>query len=415
MPGQASGILGITSEVGRLRRVILHRPGLELERIVPEMLKEVLFEDIPWLRRMQEEHDAFGDILKTRGVIIHYVEDLLADVLAMAPVRQELVDAVIDKNPSSGDYIDGFLRDYLLGLAPSDLRDAFISGVLQKELDVLAREPVLSDYIHGSAPYDFVINPLPNLYFMRDPAVVIGQGMAISSMATVVRRRESLYMEAIFKHHPLFAPNGENQYYKHDDFFSLEGGDVLVLTPEVVAVGCSERTKVHGVERLAAALFEKRPEIQKVLAVKIPNNRAFMHLDTVFTMVDLDKFTVYPGILDAVETVIISRGKAGGLAYEPSGDLKQSLEASLKIPHIRLIESGGGNPVAAAREQWNDSTNTLAVAPGVVVAYSRNERSNAMLEKCGIEVIGIEASELVRGRGGPRCMTMPLCRDSVEI
>lgn len=407
-------LLNIQSEIGKLNAVLLHRPGKELERIVPNVLKEVLFEDIPWLRRMQEEHDAFARVLTGRGIQVYYVEQLLTDILADAGVRENLVHDVIDQNPSSGNYIDGFLQEYLLSMEDCKLAESLIAGVLQKELDHVEWERVLSDYINESEPYAFYMNPLPNLYFMRDPAVTIGDGMSISSMATEVRKRESLYMHYIYKNHPLFASCGGKTYYEYDKFFSVEGGDILILSPTVVAVGCSERTQVQGVEELAKRLFEDNPALEGVLAVKIPKDRAFMHLDTVFTMVDYDKFTVYPGILDHVETVMIRRGSKGHMRYEHIDSLHDALRRALNLTSIKLIESGGGNPVAAAREQWNDSTNTLAIAPGVIVAYGRNERSNEVLAENGIDVISIEASELVRGRGGPRCMTMPLNRDPLK-
>ncbi|MEG0074597.1 MAG: arginine deiminase [Eubacterium sp.] len=407
-------ILNIESEIGKLDAVLLHRPGKELERIVPDSLKEVLFEDIPWLRRMKEEHDAFAKILTSRGIEVYYVEQLLTDILKNHSVREELLFDVIEQNPSSGNYIDGFLKEYLLNMDDEKLAEALIAGVLQKELNHIQRERVLTDYINEKDPYAFYMNPLPNLYFMRDPAVVIGDGMSISSMATNVRKRESLYMRYIYENHSLFATCKNKTYYNTDKFFSVEGGDILILSPTVVAIGCSERTQVQGVEELARSLFDKNETIEGVLAVKIPKDRAFMHLDTVFTMVDYDQFTVYPGILNAVETVMIRRGKGDKLCYERIDNLKDALKQALNLPAINLIESGGGNPVAAAREQWNDSTNTLAIAPGIIVAYGRNERSNEVLSQNGIEVIGIEASELVRGRGGPRCMTMPLKRDKIR-
>ncbi|MBU4439903.1 MAG: arginine deiminase [Acetobacterium sp.] len=404
--------LKIESEIGKLKKVLIHRPGKELERIVPDSLKELLFEDIPWLKRMQEEHDSFADILRMRGAEVFYVEDLLKDILKNTAIRENLIAEVIDKNPSSGNYIDGFLNEYLMSLDSDALGDALIAGVLQKELDHLERHRVLTDYLKGPEPYAFYLNPLPNLYFMRDPAVTIHDGMSISAMATRTRKRESRYMSAIYEHHPMFASCTNKTFYQDTNFFSVEGGDVLILSPTVVAVGCSERTEVQGVEELAKNLFNADLGIEKVLAVKIPSNRAFMHLDTVFTMVDYDKFIVYPGILEQVETVIMTPGKKDYLHYERKDSLTDALKSVLNLPAINLIQSGGGNPVAAAREQWNDSTNTLAIAPGVIVAYARNERSNEVLQENGIEVIGIEASELVRGRGGPRCMTMPLYRDS---
>ncbi|WKY48358.1 arginine deiminase [Eubacteriaceae bacterium ES3] len=405
--------ININSEIGPLKRVLLHRPGKELERIVPDSLKELLFEDIPWLKRMQEEHDEFAAILRGRGVEVLYVEDLLKEVLKNKTVREALILEVIDQNPSSGNYIDGFLTEYLMGMESERLSEALIAGVLQKELDHIERNMVLTDYLKDPEPYAFYLNPLPNLYFMRDPAVTIGNGMCISSMATKTRKRESQYLDAIYDQHPLFIGANDKKYYSHQKFFSLEGGDVLVLSEKAVAVGCSERTKVQAVEELAKNLFEDNEEIEQVLAVRIPNNRAFMHLDTVFTMVNRDQFIVFPGILDQVETVIISRGKNNSLMFHQEETLKKALAEVLGLRQVQLIESGGGNPVVAAREQWNDSTNTLAIAPGVIVAYARNERSNEVLEDNGVEVIGIEASELVRGRGGPRCMTMPLYREKI--
>lgn len=407
-------LLNIQSEIGKLNAVLLHRPGKELERIVPNVLKEVLFEDIPWLRRMKEEHDAFAKVLTERGVQVYYVEELITDILADKEIRKKLVFDVIDQNPSSGTYIDGFLQEYLLDMKDAKLAEALIAGVLQKELDNVERERILSDYINESEPYAFYMNPLPNLYFMRDPAVTIGNAMSISAMATDVRKREALFMDYVYKNHPIFASCGGKTYYENNKFFSLEGGDILILSKKVVAVGCSERTQVQAAEDLARTLFQENEELEGVLAVKIPKDRAFMHLDTVFTMVDYDKFTVYPGILDRLETVMIRRGSKGHMRYEHIDNLNDALKIALNLTNIKLIESGGGNPVAAAREQWNDSTNTLAIAPGVIVAYGRNERSNEVLSQNGIDVIAIEASELVRGRGGPRCMTMPLNRDRTD-
>lgn len=409
-------ILNIRSEIGPLEAVALHRPGLELERITPDVLQDVLFEDIPWLRRMQEEHDHFADVLREQGTKVYYVEDLLRETIAQEDVKNQLIDQLLAINPKAGEVVTDQLRQYLMSLNTEDLTAALISGVITKDLEGTPRKPALSDFFHSDDPYKLRLLPLPNLYFMRDPAVTIGEGMLISSMATPVRKRESLYMKTIYENHPLFAKDTDlsaHRYHDWNDIHSMEGGDVLVLSPETIAVGISERTRTIAAEKFAKEIFEKDPVVKRVIAVRIPNVRAFMHLDTVFTMVDYDKFTVYPGILDKVEAVTMTRGKNGELEYHHEESLEEALKAGLGLDHITLIESGGGDPVAAAREQWNDSTNTLAVAPGKVVAYTRNERSNEVLEKNGIEVIGIEASELVRGRGGPRCMSMPLRRAEI--
>ena len=336
-------------------------------------------------------------------------EELWTDV-------ERLIDQVLSINPKAGETIIEHLRRYLNSLDNVALTQAMIAGVVKKDMAHIRREPVLADFLHSNDPYSFCIAPLPNLYFMRDPGVTVGNGLLISSMATPIRKRESLYLQTIYDHHPVFAhgiENSDNRYYGWNEFRSIEGGDVLVLSPETVAVGISERTKAQAAEKFAQELFEKDPVVQRVIAVKIPRVRAFMHLDTVFTMVDRNKFTVYPGILNQVEAVTMTRGSEGRLAYTPEDSLEEALKKGLGLDEIVLIESGGGDPVAAAREQWNDSTNTLAIAPGKVVAYTRNERSNEVLDKNGIEVIGIEASELVRGRGGPRCMSMPLRRTDI--
>lgn len=408
-------ILNIRSEIGPLEAVLLHRPGAELERITPDSLQEVLFEDIPWLRRMKEEHDQFADKLREEGTQVYYVEDLLKDVLEDDKVRKSLIKKLLKINPKAAQTTTEQLETFLNGLNTQELTAALISGVMSGELNG-QRKPSLADFFHTDDPYKLRLLPLPNLYFMRDPAVTVGEGMLISSMATPIRQRESLYMKTIYDHHPLFAheeKDDSHRYYGWNKLHSLEGGDVLILSEDTLAVGISERTRTAAAENFAKEIFSKDDKIKNVIAVRIPNVRAFMHLDTVFTMVDRDKFVVYPGILDQVEAVTMRRGKGGELSYEHEESLESALKKNLGLDQITLIESGGGDPVAAAREQWNDSTNTLAVAPGKVVAYTRNERSNDVLRKNGIEVIGIEASELVRGRGGPRCMSMPLRRGKI--
>ncbi|NLK35508.1 MAG: arginine deiminase, partial [Gracilibacteraceae bacterium] len=273
------------------------------------------------------------------------------------------------------------------------------------------REYSLSDYIRKD--YPLYINPIPNFYFMRDPLSIIGSGISINSMQTDARRREPMLIKYIYDHHPLFRKEYSPIWYNYTIPHSIEGGDILVLGKEVAAVGCSQGTSANGIEILARNLFAGNSGIKEVLAVQIPSLRAFMHLDTVFTMVDRDKFTIYPGILDRVVVYRLTPGGKNGIKVTPENDLVEVLKRSLRLPAVSLIQSGGGDTITAAREQWNDSTNTLAIAPGVVVTYSRNEASNEILRKHGIEVLEIEGSELVRGRGGPRCMSMPLVREDI--
>jgi len=403
--------LNVKSEIGKLEAVLLHKPGKELERLTPDYLRELLFDDIPWLRKMRIEHDEFAEVMKNRGTQVYYVEDLLAEILENVDVKRSLINDLLlhchIENPDLHEMISAYLFDR----SPEELAEIAIAGLNKKDLPEVEREYSLSDYVNRD--YPLYINPIPNLYFMRDPAAVIGNGICINSMHTDARRREPMLIKYIFEYNPLFKKEYSPVWYNYTLPHSIEGGDILVLGKEVIAVGCSERTSAEGIEILARNLFANNEELREVLAVQIPPLRAFMHLDTVFTMVDRDKFTVYPGILEKVNVYKLTRKAGNGIKVSLGDSLIDTLKQSLKLPAVNLIQSGGGDIITAAREQWNDSTNTLAIAPGVVVTYSRNEASNEVLRKNGIEVIEIEGSELVRGRGGPRCMSMPLVRQDI--
>lgn len=405
------GFLNITSEIGKLKTVLLHKPGKELERLTPEYLRELLFDDIPWLKRMREEHDEFASVLKARGTKVCYIEGLLAEVLAEEEIKTDFIKQLLDQCGIENQGLNRTLYEYMAAKSPEEVVQIAISGLNKKDVPDNNRELGLVDYIY--ADYPLYINPLPNLYFMRDPAAVMGKGISINSMHTNARRREPILIEYLYKYHPLFKKESTPLWYDYNIPYSMEGGDMLVLSKEIVAIGCSERTSAQGIEILVRNLFNGSEEIKEVVVVRIPALRAFMHLDTVFTMIDYDKFTIYPGIQDKVEVFRLVRGKDNSIVVKHEEDLVETLRKTLKIPTIRLIESGGGDPVTAAREQWNDSTNTLAIAPGVVVTYSRNEISNEVLRQNGIEVVEIDGSELVRGRGGPRCMSMPLVREEI--
>lgn len=403
--------LNITSEIGKLKAVFLHKPGIELERLTPDYLRQLLFDDIPWLKQMRIEHDEFADVLRQRGAQVLYIEDLLAEVLKDKEVRKNFIYDLLKQSRIDSLELHQVLFDNLYNRTPEELVEISIAGLQKKDINFEDREYGLTDYI--DADYPLYINPIPNLYFMRDPAAVIGNGISINSMHTDARRREPILIKYIYENHPLFNKDQSPLWYDYTIPHSLEGGDMLVLSKEVVAVGCSERTSPQGIEILARNLFSGMKELREIIAVRIPPIRAFMHLDTVFTMIDYDKFTIYPGIQDRVEVYRLTRGKNNGITVTPETDLVDTLKKSLRISSIKLIESGGGDAITAAREQWNDSTNTLAIAPGVVVTYSRNEASNEVLRKNGIEVVEIDGSELVRGRGGPRCMSMPLAREEI--
>ncbi len=403
--------LNVTSEIGNLKAVLLHKPGKELERLTPDYLKELLFDDIPWLRKMRDEHDEFAGVLRQRGTTVYYVEDLLAEVLENVDVKRNLINDILLHCQIENLELREMIFSYLFEKSPTEVAEISIAGLNKTDIPDLEREYSLSDYVRKD--YPLYINPIPNLYFMRDPLAIIGSGISINSMHTDARRREPMLIKYIYDFHPLFRKDYSQIWYNYTIPHSIEGGDILVLSKEVVAVGCSERTSANGIEILARNLFAGNENLREVLAVQIPPLRAFMHLDTVFTMVDRDKFTVYPGILDRVTVYKLTRGSNNGIKVQVEDDLVEALKKSLRLPAVSLIQSGGGDIITAAREQWNDSTNTLAIAPGVVVTYSRNEASNEVLRKNGIEVLEIDGSELVRGRGGPRCMSMPLVRDDL--
>ncbi|MEA1910845.1 MAG: arginine deiminase [Spirochaetota bacterium] len=403
--------LSITSEIGKLRSVLLHRPGKELERLTPAYLEEMLFDDIPWLKQIRLEHDEFADVLRSHDSEVLYYSDLLSDILVNNNVKLEVINDVISFSHIQNQYLVGEISDYLISKNSTELADIIIAGLAISDLPGREGRTRLSDYINEAFP--FYISPLINLYFTRDPGASIGNRMLISSMKTEARRRESLILHHINKFHPKFASHGTEIWNSHKNPNSIEGGDVLVLSPETVAIGCSVRTSTSAIEEVAESLFKGNNYVKEVLVIQIPFTRAYMHLDTVLTMVDHDKFTIFPGIENNVKVFSIIPGSKGGLNIKPVDNLLTALKASLSLPSVKLIPSGGGDFITAAREQWNDSTNTLAIAPGVVVTYDRNTVSNDTLRSNGIEVVEIGGSELVRGRGGPRCMSMPLTRDAI--
>ncbi|SHJ88394.1 arginine deiminase [Anaerobranca californiensis DSM 14826] len=401
--------LNVNSEIGKLKRVLLHRPGRELERITPQYLEELLFDDIPWLKRMRAEHDAFALTMANRGCEIYYYENLLQEVLEKGDLKEKFIDDVLKGTKLVNPCLEQAIREYLISLPPQKVVKVAIEGLHKEDVPDLKWEYRLVDYVKSE--YPFYINPMPNLYFTRDPGAVIGNGLVINKMKTPARNRETMFLYYIYKYHPLFNQSNIPLYYNYTDPYSIEGGDILVLNERTVAIGCSERTSAWGIETLSERLFQQS-KIEKVLAIQIPFTRAYMHLDTVFTMLNYDQFTIYPGVKNNIKVYLLTKG-VNSPKITPINSLEEGLKKVLKLPSVELIESGGGTEITAAREQWNDSTNTLAIGPGVVITYDRNEYTNETLRKRGIEVIEIEGSELVRGRGGPRCMSMPLFRENL--
>ena len=393
--------LGADSEVGRLRTVLLHRPGAELQRLTPPDNDKLLFDGIPWVNRAQEEHDAFAQTLRDHGVEVLYLAELLAQTLQEPAARQECVTAVVD-DPRHGDTLRSVLRSHLESLHPDDLATVLITGLAHEELrGGRGLTYALMD------KHDFVIDPLPNLLFTRDSSVWIGDHVAITSLAMPARRRETTLTSAIFTYHPRFA--GTRHVYD-SGLESLEGGAVLLLAPGVLAVGTGERTTPAGVERLARRVFAEGLA-RTVLAVPIAQERATMHLDTVCTMVDVDAVLMYPNVADQLVAIAMTPGEEGVDVAEPQPFLEAAAKA-MGIDTLRIIDTGL-DPITAEREQWDDGNNTLAIGPRLAVAYERNVETNARLEDAGIAVLRIGGSELGSGRGGPRCMSCPISRDNL--
>ena len=396
----------VKSEVGKLRRVLLHRPGQELENLMPQYLSRQLFEDIPYLVHAREEHDQFAATLRESGVEVCYLLDLVAEAVVEPDVKAQLVEDFILEIGLSVRGMEQQVREYLLALPVPQMLASMVRGVRKSDLG--NQMPVhLVDYIDDA--YPFFVDPMPNLYFTRDPFFMVAGGVCVSSMANAVRARETLFGQYLFTHHPRY--NNTPMLHARTDPFSIEGGDVLVLSPEVVAIGISQRTDPHAVEALAQRLICEETGILRVLAIDIPKTRSYMHLDTVMTMVDVDKFTIHPSILPAVRTFSLTK-RNGALVIEPQKrKLAEVLADALNVDRVTMIHCGGASAIDAAREQWNDGTNTLAVAPGEVIAFSRNYVTNSILRDNGVIVHEIPSAELSRGRGGPRCMSMPLWRE----
>ena len=396
---------GVGSEVGTLRTVILHRPGAELGRLTPRNNDELLFDGVPWLARAQEEHDAFAATLRGRGVEVLYVKELLAEALEVAEARAQLLERAL-RPQSIGPTLAGALREHLAAVPSAELADVLVAGMAHDEL------PVGGGLVERmTRPRDFVVRPLPNLLFTRDSSVWLEHGVAVTALALAARRRESAITGAVYTHHPRFA--GTSLLYGGDSGQDawLEGGDVLVLAPGVLAVGVGQRTSPAGAEAFAQRLFAA-DAARTVLAVPIAQDRATMHLDTVCTMVDHDAVVMYPPLADALVAYPIEPGAGGeGLRVGGPDPFLPAAAKAMDIRELRVIDTGL-DPVTAEREQWDDGNNTLALAPGVVVAYERNVETNARLEEEGIEVLPIAGSELGTGRGGPRCMSCPVLRDA---
>lgn len=401
----------VTNEIGSLKKVMLHRPGKELEHLVPGELERLLFDDIPYLKAAQQEHDEFADILKSQGSEVVYLEDLAAEVLRTSPeIRENFIRQIIEEGGSLALKFKSQLSELLNAIEDEkELVLKTMAGISMHELKETGHSPLANLVKHSGR---FVMDPIPNLYFTRDPFASIGNGVSLNHMYSKTRRRETIYGELILRHHPDFSEDMPF-YYRRENPFCIEGGDILNLSHKILAVGISQRTTPEAIELLAQNIFEDRDsEIEKILALDIPSIRAYMHLDTVLTQIDYDKFTIHPGILDSLKVYEICRGirKDSLSVIERKGTLAEILCSCMGLDKVTLIRCGGKDWMASEREQWNDGSNTLCINPGKVIVYDRNYITNGILRDNGIEVLEMPSSELSRGRGGPRCMSMPLIR-----
>lgn len=398
------------SEIGKLNKVLLHRIGEEVEGLVPDNFERLLFDDIPFLKVAKAEHDHFAQLLRDNDVEVIYYVDETAKAIKDKEVREAFVKEIITESHLNSCVVEEAIYDYLIKMPEKDLVKKVISGVKRTDVpDVKSNS--LADYISSANP--FYMDPMPNLYFTRDPGACIGDGLSVHHMSTETRRREAILLNYMYRYNKDFAVNGEQLWYDYDMDYSIEGGDILVLNDKTVAVGLSQRTTAIAIERFAENIL-CRSSFEKVIVFNIPKCRAFMHLDTVFTMVDYDKFTIHPEIEGPLQLFEITLDREGKARFSSVTDsLENILKQVLGLPSVELIRCGGNDPMAAQREQWNDGSNTLCIAPGTVVTYERNYVTNDLLDKSGIKVLTIPSAELSRGRGGPRCMSCPVNRDDL--
>ena len=403
------GYINVKSEIGPLKRVMLHRPGVELANLMPDFLERMLAEDTPDVEMAGREHDVFAGILRDAGVDVVYIEKEFAKIVEDDPVRRAFIDDFVEIGVK-GDSLQPAVREYLLSVPSEGLFDAVAKGITRADLKDIEPKPIQAVI---EDDYPFVTDPLPNIYFTRDISFSIGTGLAISAMSMPARMRETLFIRYLHKYAEKFGAGKVDLLYDYNCGCPIEGGDVLALSDKCVAIGCGERTTEAAIEKLAKTLFTRGYE--KVLLFKNPQSRTYMHLDVLMTHVDYDKFLAHPCMahkwFDVYE--LTPAGNGGVTVTRTTDGVDRILERALHLDHVSFIEMGGGNDIVYKREHWNMGSNSLAIAPGNIITYDRNHVTNELLDKAGVHVNPIPGGELSRGRGGPRCMSMPMIREDI--
>ncbi len=399
----------VYNEIGNLKKVLLHRPGDEFLNLTPNTLERLLFDDVPYLKKAQEEHDVFAGALRAEGVEVVYLVDLAAEALDTHPkVREKFLHQFIKEGGVTSPKVFDLVYDYLNAFKSNrELISKCITGIDSEDLEGYRPS---SGFYSTRDMGKMILDPLPNLYAPRDPFASVGDGVTIHKMYSVTRQRETIFAEYIFKYHPEYK--NTPKYYDRYNPYSIEGGDIQVLSNEVIAIGISQRTEPDAIALFAKNIFsDPNNKFKYVLGFDIPDERSFMHLDTVMTRLDVDKFAVHSQVMLITKVFEITNGKNDINIVEVDLPLDKILEKYLKIKKVNLILCGGGKRIPAEREQWSDGANLLTIRPGVAVAYDRNYVSNETFRKAGVKIIEVPSSELSRGRGGPHCMSMALERE----